>query len=186
MSIDPATGPRRWGRRGPVMSAQLCDVRPRSIRARSAPTTRLVAMICRRRRLLITIPLAAIALAGCGPAGASPSALPGLSVGSLGRARPERRLQHRADGRSGGRPDRHRLGSHLGHRAGRVPALPGRHARRRCDGEPASARFAVEGGDPLAIAAWFQDAPRDGDLQYGGVERSGRGRRLRHRLGRRG
>jgi hypothetical protein len=38
------------------------------------------------------------------------------------------------------------------------PAFPGATPAEDADGEPASARFAVEGGDPQAITAWLQDA----------------------------
>ncbi len=38
------------------------------------------------------------------------------------------------------------------------PVFPGATPADDAGGEPASARFAVEGGDPLAIATWFQDA----------------------------
>lgn len=38
------------------------------------------------------------------------------------------------------------------------PAFPGATPADDAGGEPASARFAVEGGDPLAIATWLQDA----------------------------
>lgn len=38
------------------------------------------------------------------------------------------------------------------------PLFPGATPADDATGEPASARFAVEGGDPLAIAEWMQDA----------------------------
>lgn len=38
------------------------------------------------------------------------------------------------------------------------PVLPGATPADDAGGEPASARFAVEGGDPLVIATWLQDA----------------------------
>ncbi len=38
------------------------------------------------------------------------------------------------------------------------PAFPGARPADDATSEPASARFVVEGGDPLAIASWLQDA----------------------------
>ena len=38
------------------------------------------------------------------------------------------------------------------------PRFPGAVPADDATGEPASARFSVEGGDPLAIAQWMQDA----------------------------
>lgn len=38
------------------------------------------------------------------------------------------------------------------------PVFPGATPADDAGGEPVSARFAVEGGDPLAIATWLQDA----------------------------
>jgi hypothetical protein len=38
------------------------------------------------------------------------------------------------------------------------PVFPGAAPADDAGGEPTSGRFAVEGGDPLAIATWLQDA----------------------------
>jgi hypothetical protein len=38
------------------------------------------------------------------------------------------------------------------------PVVPGAEPAEDATGEPVSARFAVEGGDPLAVATWLQDA----------------------------
>jgi hypothetical protein len=117
-------------------------------------------MSTRVRRLLLTLPLA-ILVAGCGsspspspsataaapaPSSAAPSAEPGSSQPSPSSAAP-------AVGQT--EIDWGRIWDAVP--AG-FPRYPGSTPADDAAPEPASARFAVAGGDPAAIATWMQDA----------------------------
>lgn len=112
-----------------------------------------------RPRLLLFAPLV-MALAACGPSGAaSPSAesdapeasVPSASISAEAPAEP-----------SGSAPETGQTDTAWGRIWDTVPAgfpvVPGAAPADDAGGEPASARFAVAGGDPLAIAEWMQDA----------------------------
>ena len=142
-------------------------------------------MSTRPRRLVLLLPLA-LMVAACGPVASgsqSPVTTPRPTASTSAEANPP-------PGTPTGAPAAGQTDTGWGRMWDTVPAgfpvFPGATPADDAGGEPASARFAVEGGDPLAIATWFQDARRSGDVQYARLQRSGRGRRLRHRLDRYG
>jgi hypothetical protein len=114
--------------------------------------SRLGAMTTHSRRLVLTIPIA-LALAACGPGGTAPSPVPATTMTSVA-----------PDASAGptGAPETGQTDTEWGRIWDAVPAgfprFPGATPAGDATGEPASARLAVEGGDPLAIAQWMQDA----------------------------
>jgi len=110
-------------------------------------------MTIRGRRLLVTFLLAALVLAACGSGGTSPSTVPATPATS---AEPD------ASAEPTGAPAAGQTDTAWGRIWDAVPAgfprFPGATPADDATGEPASARVSVEGGDPLAIAQWMQDA----------------------------
>ena len=141
-----------------------------------------------RRPILLLLPLVVLALAACGPSGASgtTSAAPTSVAPASERAAQPGPL--RRPGRSGhqrgahDRPDRHRLGSHLGRRPDRLPDLPGSTLAEDAGLRDVSGAWALEGGDPRTMANWFQAAPRAGRLQHRVAVGPAGGRQLPARL----
>ena len=114
-------------------------------------------MSVRRRRLPLTLPLAVV-LAACGPAAStgttptagSPSTRP--SATTVPTSAPSPSSAPAADQTDTG------WGRIWDSIPAGFPVVPGAAPAADATGEPVSARFAVEGGDPLAIATWLQDA----------------------------
>ena len=113
-------------------------------------------MSTRPRRLLLTFPVA-LMLAACGPAAttSSPTATPASTPDSTAGTSAPSTAPSSA-------PAVGQTDTGWGRIWDTVPAdfpvFPGATPADDTTGEPASARFAVEGGDPLAIATWMQDA----------------------------
>jgi hypothetical protein len=99
----------------------------------------------------------ALVLSACGPGAASPSAVPAPPSASTA---PDPSAGPSAE--PTGAPETGQTDTDWGRIWDAVPAgfplFPGATPADDATGEPASARFAVEGGDPLAIAQWMQDA----------------------------
>jgi len=110
-------------------------------------------MTIRSGRLWITGPLAALVLAACGSGGTSPSTVP---------ATPSTSAEPNASPEPTGAPAAGQTDTEWGRIWDAVPTgfprFPGATLADDATGEPASARVSVEGGDPLAIAHWMQDA----------------------------
>ena len=114
-------------------------------------------MSTRPRRLLLTFPVA-LMLAACGQAASSvtspatpvtPTVVPSAETSPPSAAPSSAPAAGQTDTEWGRNWDTVPAG---------FPAFPGATPADDAGGEPASARFAIEGGDPLAIATWFQDA----------------------------
>jgi hypothetical protein len=116
-------------------------------------------MTTRSRRLHITVPLAVVSLvlASCGPGGGSPSTVPPSPSASTAPA-----PSADESAASTGAPEAGQTDTGWGRIWDTVPAgfpvFPRAVPADDATGEPASARFSVAGGDPLAIAEWMQDA----------------------------
>jgi hypothetical protein len=111
------------------------------------------------RRLLVTFAVALV-LAACGP-----TASTGPSPTTASSSTPEPSAEASAPS-SAPSPSSAPAADQTDTDWGRIwdtvpagfPVFPGATPADDATGEPASARFAVEGGDPLAIATWLQDA----------------------------
>jgi hypothetical protein len=116
-------------------------------------------MSVRFRRLQLTLPLALL-LAACGqPAQSSaPTAIAMPSASEPAASEPPAT----ADASTSAAPEAGQTDTEWGRIWDTVPAgfprYPGSTPADDASGEPASARFAVPGGDPAAIATWMQDA----------------------------
>ena len=114
-------------------------------------------MSARPRRLLLTLPITLV-LAACGPAASSGTAPPAGSA----TPRPSAPTTGPTSARS---PSNAPAADQTDTGWGRIwdtipagfPVVPGATPADDAGGEPVSARFAVEGGDPEAIATWLQD-----------------------------
>jgi hypothetical protein len=113
-------------------------------------------MSSRPRRLLLTLPIALV-LAACGPAASSGTA---PTAGSA--TPPSAPTTGPTSASSSSAPAADQTDTGWGRIWDTIPAgfpvFPGSMPADDATGEPVSARFAVEGGDPLAIATWLQDA----------------------------
>jgi hypothetical protein len=119
-------------------------------------------MATRSRRSLAILPLV-LALATCGPSGTTlPSAPTDSTEPSLPVASAPAETTPAESPAASGSPETGQTDTEWGRIWDTLPAgfprFPGATPADDAGGEPASARFAVEGGDPLAIATWFQDA----------------------------
>lgn len=114
-------------------------------------------MSTRPRRLVLTASLALLVTTCGSPASPSPSAPPVSPVGT-----PAASPSEEPGSASPGAPEAAQTDTDWGRIWDAVPAgfprFPGATPADDATGEPASARFSVEGGDPLAIAQWMQDA----------------------------
>jgi hypothetical protein len=115
-------------------------------------------MPTRRRRLPLSFAVALV-VAACGPAGSATS-----SPTTASDATPAPTAD--APASSGPSPSTAPATDQTDSGWGRIwdtvpagfPVFPGAKPADDATSEPASARFVVEGGDPLAIATWLQDA----------------------------
>jgi hypothetical protein len=115
-------------------------------------------MSTRPGRLVLTLPLA-LSLAACGASGASsPSIATGSAEPTVQAASPPAE----SAAASSSAPEAGQTDTEWGRIWDALPAgfprFPGATPADDASAEPASARFAVEGGDPLEIATWLQDA----------------------------
>jgi hypothetical protein len=114
-------------------------------------------MSSRHRGLLLTLPITLV-LVACGPAtssGTAPTAggpTPRASAPTGAASAPSPSSAPAADQTDTG------WGRIWDTIPAGFPVAPGATPAEDVAGEPVSARFAVEGGDPLAIATWLQDA----------------------------
>jgi hypothetical protein len=118
-------------------------------------------MSTRPRRLLPIAPLV-LALAACGPSG---PVSPGAPSASEAPAEPSASVSASAEAPvdpSSAAPETSQTDTDWGRIWDAVPAAfpryPGSTPADDASGEPASARYAVSGGDPQEIASWMQDA----------------------------
>jgi hypothetical protein len=119
-------------------------------------------MSTRPRRLLLLAPLV-LAITACGPSGAaSPSAPPARAEPSDSGAPAASASTDASAEPSGSAPETGQTDTDWGRIWDAVPAgfplFPGATPADDASGQPASARYAVQGGDPGAIATWMQDA----------------------------
>ncbi len=118
-------------------------------------------MSTRARHFLLTLPATALLLAACG---SSPSPAPG-SIASLSPSASTPATAAPSEGSGSASPaasDGGQTDTAWGRIWDAVPAgfprFPGATPADDASGEPASARYAVPGGDPQAIAMWMQGA----------------------------
>jgi hypothetical protein len=114
-------------------------------------------MSTRPRRLVLTASLALLVAACESPQNSPPSAAPASPVGTPSAPPREEPASASPSAPAAGQTDTEwgRIWDTL---PDGFPRFPGATPADDATGEPASARFAVEGGDPLAIAQWMQDA----------------------------
>lgn len=115
-------------------------------------------MSTRRRHLLLTFPVALV-VAACGPGASTPSS---PTTASASTPAPTAEASTSSAPSPSTAPAADQTDTGWGRIWDTVPAgfpvFPGAKPADDATSEPASARFAVERGDPLAIATWLQDA----------------------------